>query len=131
MDFDNDGEKVALKTLYDGTTVTADKGQLTRVEQFSFTDNVNSNGFSIVEAASKKRADRKLQVVTSGEQVSIDGTTKKLKTTLKGTGNIQVNGTVVQQVGRGDGLSIEEDKLKYTTLYTEGDAVKFTPSDAS
>lgn len=49
-----------IKTLYDGTTVTTDNGQLTRVEQFSFTDNANSNGFSIVEAASKKRSERKL-----------------------------------------------------------------------
>lgn len=56
-----------IKTLYDGTTVTADNGQLTRMEQFSFTDNANSNGFSIVEAASKKRSERKLQVVTAGE----------------------------------------------------------------
>ena len=121
------GNSVSMKTD-DTAIVTGDSG-ISRKEEFVFDENnANSNGFEIVNAASGKKVDRQLKVKVTGDQVQIDEITKKLSGTIKGSGNIQVNGNSIVQVGYGaeNGLATENGKMVYKQIYNEGDGIKFT-----
>lgn len=64
----------AMQSVTDGTTVTTDNNKIVRAEQFVF-DGVHDNGFSVIEAESGKKIDRKLSIKTDGVQVSINPAT--------------------------------------------------------
>ena len=56
--------------------------------------------------------------------------TKKVKGTLKGSGNIQISENNISSVGYGkeNALATENGKLVYKQIYKEGDGIKFTPA---
>lgn len=121
------GNSISMKT--DNTAIVTGDSGISRKEEFVFDENnVNSNGFEVVNAASGKKVDRQLKVKITGDQVQINESTKKLRGTIKGSGNIQVNGNSIVQAGYGaeNGLATENGKMVYKQIYNEGDGIKFT-----